>query len=135
MNPATFPMAVDAAEITERDKNRSEERKQTEKKKWEGSSESYRGSKTTKFNNRAMKRPIERACPRCQKYHRGERQAEVIKCFNCGEIGHTSNFCRQNIKCFHCNLPDHFKNNCPQLKAPQLTMGSNTSTDHGRPSG
>ncbi|XP_024963339.1 uncharacterized protein LOC112503551 [Cynara cardunculus var. scolymus] len=133
MNPTTFSTAVDAAEVTERNKNRSEEGKVVEKRKWEGSSTGYRGSKGAKFHKKPIQRRMERACPRCKQVHQGSCRPEPLKCFNCGEIGHTSTYCRQIRRCFHCNSSDHVKDKCPQLKPPQLTLGNNAPNNRRRP--
>ncbi|XP_024974722.1 uncharacterized protein LOC112512813 [Cynara cardunculus var. scolymus] len=76
---------------------------------------------------------MERTCPRCKQVHQGSCRPEPLKCFNYGEIGHTSTYCRQIRRCFHCNSPDHVKDKCPQLKPPQLTLGNNASNNRGRP--
>ena len=50
MNPNTFPLTVEAAEVTERNKNRQSEGKVFEKRKWEGPS-TFRGPKTVRYDN------------------------------------------------------------------------------------
>ncbi|XP_024990604.1 uncharacterized protein LOC112524894 [Cynara cardunculus var. scolymus] len=72
MDPATFSLAVNVVEVTERNKNRQGEEKVVEKRKWEGSSANFRSSasfrrpKFIKSDNYSSKQPPARTCPRCQ---------------------------------------------------------------------
>ncbi|KVH88000.1 hypothetical protein Ccrd_024616 [Cynara cardunculus var. scolymus] len=66
MNPDTFSLAVNAAEVTERNKNRQGEEKIIEKRKWEGSSFSFRRPKFIKSDNRAPQSLLVGTCPRYQ---------------------------------------------------------------------
>ncbi|KVF94946.1 Cyclin, C-terminal domain-containing protein, partial [Cynara cardunculus var. scolymus] len=76
MNPATFSLTVDAAEVTKRNKNRQEEGKAIEKRKWEGPSTGYRGPKFVKYGNRPIQRVNEKACPRCHQIHQVTRKQQ-----------------------------------------------------------
>ncbi|XP_024986551.1 uncharacterized protein LOC112521790 [Cynara cardunculus var. scolymus] len=132
MNLAMFSLTIDATEVTERNKNRQEEGKVTEKRKWERPSTGYRGPKYVTYGNRPVQKISEKACFRCHQIHQGDCKTDWRKCYQCGKADHLSRNCPMTKRCFNCNSPDHLRPNCPQLKAPQLTMGSNTSCARGR---
>ncbi|XP_024963702.1 uncharacterized protein LOC112503969 [Cynara cardunculus var. scolymus] len=90
MNPATFSLTVDAAEVTQRNKNMQEEGKFTEKRKWEGPSIGYRGPKFVKYGDKPIQKFNGKAYPRCYQIYEGDCKIDLRKCYQCGETGHLS---------------------------------------------
>ncbi|XP_024986584.1 uncharacterized protein LOC112521827 [Cynara cardunculus var. scolymus] len=134
MNPTTFTSIVDAAEVTERNKNKQEEGKVIEKRRWEGPAAGYRGPKTMKYtsNQRSMQKFNKKPCPKCRKIHQGECRMEPKKCFKCGSVGHLLNNCPTVKRCYNCNSTDHLRPNFPKMNVPQLTIGNITSSGQVR---
>ncbi|XP_024965963.1 uncharacterized protein LOC112506174 [Cynara cardunculus var. scolymus] len=93
MNPITFSLIVDAAEVTEQNKNRQSEGKVMEKRRWEGPSSNFRGPIAVKYDNRTEQKVGEKFCTQCRQVHLGECKMDPRKCYKCGEMGHLSRSC------------------------------------------
>jgi hypothetical protein len=43
-----------------------------------------------------------------------------VVCFNCGDMGHLSSFCKRPKVCFICRQTDHVVENCPEWLKPPM---------------
>lgn len=69
-----------------------------------------------------------KSAPRMRRYF---DSADSLKCFNCGERGHTSETCKEeNVKpCFICAHPGHLERNCPNQLCLRCNLGGHVIKD------
>ena len=48
-----------------------------------------------------------------------------MKCYNCGEFGHSAKNCSKGIICHKCNKPGHMSKNCPSHKNDNINNNNN----------
>ncbi|KAI3702719.1 hypothetical protein L6452_28470 [Arctium lappa] len=118
--PATFQAAVNAAKMTEKDKNRQQSERGSEKRKWEGSVRDGKKIKSAKFDQRAIPRADYKVCSKCNRMHKGECLVDKDGCFKCGKVGHMARDCQRSRTCYQCGSPNHIKTDCPQLKKGEV---------------
>ncbi|EDN04750.1 predicted protein [Histoplasma mississippiense (nom. inval.)] len=56
------------------------------------------------------------------------REAQVTRCFNCHEYGHTARFCRQAKRCGFCAAKEHDDKECPARKAGEQPSTTELTT-------
>ncbi|KAJ9564382.1 hypothetical protein OSB04_000348 [Centaurea solstitialis] len=125
--PQTFTSAIDAAQTSERDRNRQP----IEKRKWEGPPSDFRKQKFTRFDNRPSPKFSDRPCPRCHRVHRGDCYTDSRTCFKCGKSGHIATNCPVTRFCYQCNSPDHLKPDCPQLRGRGVNYPGGSQGNRG----
>lgn len=83
-NPTTFQAAINAAELTEKEKNRQVTERVGEKRKWEGPRSDAGKGKTFRPEVRGNRGGGDKPCGKCHRVHRGEFLADTRSCFQCG---------------------------------------------------
>nr|GEW24338.1 hypothetical protein [Tanacetum cinerariifolium] len=60
---------------------------------------------------------IKTPCKKCHKTHLGVCRPNLLGCYKCGALNHTSKDCKKPmILCYNCNQLRHNSNECPNLK-------------------
>lgn len=80
-NPTTFQAAINAAELTEKEKNRQMTERVGDKRKWEGPGNEAKKGKTFRPDPRGSRGVGNKPCGKCRRVHRGECMAETRSCF------------------------------------------------------
>ncbi|KAL0892336.1 hypothetical protein ABMA27_015479 [Loxostege sticticalis] len=61
-----------------------------------------------------------------------EAEETVIRCYKCGEKGHTSNVCSKGVKCFKCNEYGHIASACSTTTVPEKSSRIPGISNHRR---
>ena len=101
--PLTFCEAINEAEMTETEKDRQLGEKGRDKRKWSGPAVDTKKGKSSRLESRGSSRVDDRACKKCNCFHRGECAIDVVGCSN-------------QRACYQCSATDHLRSDCPQLK-------------------
>ncbi|KAI3678513.1 hypothetical protein L6452_37808 [Arctium lappa] len=114
--PLTFQMAVNAAEMRKKEKNRQATERSGDKRKWEGTVRDFKPLKSAKFEQRSVNKFENKPCSKCNRRHKGECKIDQEGCYKCEKIGHLARDCQSSRSCYQCGSPNHIRTNCPQLK-------------------
>ncbi|KAJ9547570.1 hypothetical protein OSB04_020113 [Centaurea solstitialis] len=118
--------AINAAELTEGEKDRQVMERVGEKRKWEPSSGDIRRPKTARVEHRIGSKWGTKPCGKCNRIHQGECLADTNGCFKCGKPGHVARSCPNLRACYNCGTNDHLKPDCLLLKKePRIGFGGN----------
>ncbi|KAI3735110.1 hypothetical protein L6452_14598 [Arctium lappa] len=114
--PSTFQVAVNAAEMREKEKNRQATERGGDKRKWEGTVRDSKPFKSAKFDQRSVNKFDSKPYSKCNRRHKGECKIDQEGCYKCGKIWHMARDFQSSRSCYQCGSPDHIRTNCPQLK-------------------
>ncbi|KAI3753681.1 hypothetical protein L2E82_25742 [Cichorium intybus] len=139
----TFQQVAEAARSRERELQRQEEERRTErevggfKRKWEGKAvDTSQRSITTGSQVRGeTKKNEERWCKKCRRKHTGECDSRnpPSVCFQCGKTGHMARQCTESHPvCFNCGDSGHIRPNCPKMRSESQRDFQKTGRGGGR---
>ena len=68
-------------------------------------------------------------CRKCDRPDHLARECAAVRCFNCGERGHTNAACPAGRKCHGCGSPDHHLVQCSASWVPEPSEESDSDTE------